>query len=109
MAIQSTGNQGLPYPDNAEYLKYVWQYIRDAELAIEKKLVQVFASQTDLTTRVPSPVEGMMAYLKDSDIIQVYNGTSWKRVYPQSPAIYSGTTAPASTLGSVGDFYMQTS
>jgi hypothetical protein len=107
MAILNTSNQQLPYPDNNEYLKWVWQYIRNLALAVEKISVMRFATSSDLTSRVPSPEEGMLAYLLDSNTLQVYTGSSWARVYPPSPAVYTGTTTPASSLGATGDLYIQ--
>lgn len=109
MSTLNTSNQGIPYPDHNEYLKFAWQQIRDAVLAIEPKLNMVFANSSDLATRVPSPTEGMVAWMQDANVLQVYDGSSWKRVYPSSPAIYSGSGAPSSGLGTIGDLYFQTS
>lgn len=107
MTTLNTSNQQLPYPDHNEFLKFGWQQIRDALLAAEPKLVMKFTSATDLSTRVPSPTAGMLAYLADTGILQLYHGGAWKRVYPPAPTIYTGTTTPSSSLGSVGDVYVQ--
>jgi len=36
-----------------------------------------YASQAALDTSVPAPVEGTVAYLQDTNILQYYNGTAW--------------------------------
>lgn len=107
MATLNTSNQQLPYPDSNEYIKFAWQQIRDALLAVEPKLVMKFSSASDLSTRVPSPTEGMLAYVSDVDVLQLYVSGAWKRVYPPAPTIYTGTTTPSGSLGSVGDIYVQ--
>lgn len=111
MAILSTPVQGLPYPDQNEKINSVDEYIRNLALALEKKLVMVFSSAADRDTKLPSPAEGQFVYLTDVNkmYVRVVSGTTatWNQIYPATPGIYSGTTAPAATLGSVGDIYIQ--
>ncbi len=109
MSTVNTPNQGIPYPDHNEFLKFAWQQIRDAVLAMEPKLNMKFANAADLAAKIPSPTSGMLAYLDDSDTLNLYTGAAWVRVYPSSPAIYSGAGAPSSGLGAIGDIYFQTS
>lgn len=108
MATLKTPNQQLPYPDSNEYLKYVPNYISALALAVEKGLVMKFTDQTDLGTRLPAPTSGMLAWVQADKILQIYDGDSWVSLYPATPAIYSGTGAPSSTLGVTGDIYIQT-
>lgn len=42
--------------------------------------VMVFDNAADRLSQVPAPSEGMMAYTKDDDLVQVYNGTAWASV-----------------------------
>lgn len=109
MAIQKTANQQLPYPDNNERLADVPDHVQALAQAVEGQLVMTFASQTDLTTRLPNPKEGALAWIMDSNTLQIYTAgtTGWVRIYPPAPAIYSGSTTPSSTLGTVGDIYIQ--
>jgi hypothetical protein len=39
--------------------------------------VMLFATIAARTTALPSPSEGMMCYLADTNAVQVYNGTAW--------------------------------
>jgi len=39
--------------------------------------VMVFDDAAARTTAIPSPIEGMVSYLKDINAIQVYNSSSW--------------------------------
>lgn len=106
MATPASANQGIPMPDDAEYLKDVPDFVRAMGLAIEKKLVMSFASSSDRATRVPSPVEGMVSWLRDLNRLYVYTGSTWAQVYPPTPTVTSGTAAPTGS-GAVGDIYIQ--
>lgn len=107
MATTPSTNQGLPLPQDSEMLKDVPDFVKALALAVEPKLVMSFASQTDLVNRVGSPVEGMVAWLRDANILQVYNGSTWVKVYPASPTILYGDNPPTSGQGSVGDIYVE--
>jgi hypothetical protein len=39
--------------------------------------VLVFASAAARTSAISSPQEGQVSYLKDTDVVQIYNGSSW--------------------------------
>lgn len=107
MTVLNTANQQVPYPDHNEYLKNNWAMLQTIVQFLEKQLVMKFASSADLAARVPTPTEGMVAWMMDSNQLMAYDGTVWQRVWPTAPAIYSGTTAPASGTGTVGDLYLQ--
>jgi len=51
--------------------------------------VQVFASAAARNTAIPTPVEGMVAYLEDSNTIEAYNATAWVTVANAGAAAYS--------------------
>jgi len=42
--------------------------------------VMVFASVAARSSALPSPTEGMMSYLKDTDSVQAFSGSSWQAV-----------------------------
>ena len=54
--------------------------------------VMVFDDAAERTTEIPSPIQGMVTYLKDVDIIQVWNGSDWDEV--SGAGISSSDTAP---------------
>jgi hypothetical protein len=107
MSTLNTSNQQIPYPDHNEFIKFAWSQLRDAILATEPKLNMKFTSAADLATRVPAPTSGMVAWLDDSKTLNVYHDAAWHRIYPPAPAVYTGTVTPASSLGAVGDLYVQ--
>ena len=44
--------------------------------------VMVFAGTAARGSAIPSPSEGMVTYLQDSDSVQVYNGSSFGAIIP---------------------------
>jgi len=66
----------------------------------------VYATAAARTTALPSPSEGQLSYLNDSNLGQVYDGAVWKglgglsNIVPPTVAV-SGGTATANTLGTV--------
>lgn len=106
MALIFTSNQGIRIPDANEYVRNIPAAMAASVTDIEKLLVQVFDSVADRGTKVPAPMEGMLCWLRDVDRLEVFDGVQWRRVYPTSPAIKSGTAAPTST-GQDGDIYIQ--
>jgi hypothetical protein len=108
MSMRATSNQAWPFPDVNEPMNNMNDWIYALDTYAEVRSNQRFASQADLSTKRPTPGAGEMAYLIDQKIIQVYDGTTWKRVFPPSPMVYSGTAAPTSALGAVGDLYVKT-
>lgn len=107
MATVKTPNQQLPYPDSAEYLKYIPSFFSALALAVEKGLVMKFVDQADLSARLPAPVGGMMAWVQATKTLSIHDGTKWVSLVPASPAIFSGSAAPSSSLGVTGDIYIQ--
>ena len=108
MTMRYTANQAWPFPDIDEPLNNMndWHYLM--AVYAELRSVQRFATAAELSTKRPTPVAGEVAWLTAEKVIQVYDGTAWKRVYPPSPMVYSGTGVPASSLGAVGDLYVKT-
>lgn len=105
MALVNSG-QGLPYPDKNETVNDVHNDIKTLVEVLDKRIVGIYANQTAVSNAGPW-VEGNVVWVQDSNTLQVYNGSSWVSIYPSTPRIYSGTSAPSSALGNVGDFYVQ--
>ena len=42
--------------------------------------VMVFDNEAARASAIPSPTEGMMSYLKDTDAVQVFSGSSYQAV-----------------------------
>jgi hypothetical protein len=47
---------------------------------IDKQSVVPYADSSARTTAVPSPVEGQMSYLEDTNSVEVYDGSAWAAV-----------------------------
>ena len=103
----TTSNQQLPYPVAGDDPDVPADVLALAT-AIEKKLVMVFTSSSDRSTRVPSPTSGMFAVMTDSDTVVFYDGAAWKQIYPPVvPAVTNGTTVPSSGSGANGDVFFK--
>lgn len=74
--MPTTANQQLPYPASSA-APNVPADLQALGQAAEKKVVQVFASATDRTTRMPSPTEGMLSWLQDKNRFDYYTGAAW--------------------------------
>lgn len=64
-----------------------------------QQAVMVFDDAADRTADLPTPSEGMLSYLKDSDLLFKYNGTGW---VDAAPGILVGYIRSSSTSGSIG-------
>lgn len=102
----TTANQQLPIPQAGDDPDVPGDMSALA-LALEKKLVMVFTNTTDRSARVAAPIEGMFAFMKDTDTFVVYNGTSWVAAYPTPPAFTSGTSVPSNASGANGDVFFK--
>ena len=76
----------------------------------ETFVVMRFSSVADRTTKFSNanitPEEGMICFMSDTKAWYGYVSGEWKRIYPATPEITSGTTAPTAP-GAVGDIYFQ--
>ena len=58
----------------------------DFQSFVQDQTVQVFATEAARTTALGTAVsEGMVSYLSDSNSVQVYTGSEWQGIAPQSP------------------------
>ena len=107
MSLNYTSNQAYPYPDVDETLNNVNDWLYYLAVHTEERGVQRFATQAELASKRPTPTAGEFAWVTADSVLQVYDGSSWERVYPPQPAIYTGTATPSSSLGSPGDIYVK--
>lgn len=104
----TTANQAMPYPEPEDDPADVPEFIQNLAEAVEKKLVMVFTSTSQRSTKVPSPTAGMMSVMTDTDVVEFYDGAAWKRVYPPAvPAITVGTAVPSNSSGANGDIFIK--
>lgn len=100
-----TGNQGLRIPqttDDPDVVTDLTNVVSD----IEKRLVMVFNNTADRSTRLASPTEGMLSYLKDTDKYYTFTGSAWVLLV-MVPTFTTGTTVPSSGTGSDGDVFFK--
>lgn len=100
----TTGNQQIRVPQSTDDPDVV-DDLNKAVTDIEKKLVMVFNSATDRSTRLSAPTEGMLSYLKDTDSYYFFNGTAWTLLVPALPTFSSGTSVPSNGSGANGDVF----
>lgn len=100
----TTANQGIRVPESTDDPDVVDDMTK-AVLDIEKKLVMVFSSVADRSARVPSPVEGMLCFLRDLNRFDVYDGAAWVAAVPTVPTFTSGTAVPSNSSGADGDVF----
>lgn len=60
---------------------------------LQDQAVMVFASAAARTSAIASPTDGMVSYLKDTDTIERYNGSSWVVAFPIGNGGTGATTA----------------
>lgn len=108
MSMRATANQAWPFPDVNEPINNMNDWIYLLDIFAEVRSVQRFTNAADLATRRPTPTAGEVAWNTADKTISVYDGAAWQRVYPPKPLVLSGTAAPTSAQGSVGDLYVKT-
>lgn len=107
MTIKKTDAHQLPWPDHDEKLALVWAFIRDLAQATDTQLTYVATDASDLSVQNPAPTPGQLAVLTNTQQILLRTDTAWKQIFPQTPAVLSGTAAPATSVGNTGDIYLQ--
>lgn len=102
----TTANQAMPYPTSTDDPD-VPSDMQALALALEKKLVMVFTDSTDRSTKVPSPTAGMFSVLTATNVMAMYNGSTWVQVYPPVITITRGTVVPSNSSGVDGDVFLK--
>jgi len=69
----------------------------DANGYLASQVVMVFADAAARTTAITSPQEGMISYLKDTNVTQYYSGSAWINVGGSSPLTTKGDLYTYST------------
>lgn len=100
----TTANQAIRVPQSTDDPDVV-DDLNKAILDVEKKLVMVFNSASDRSTRVTTPTEGMLSYQKDTDLYYTYNGAAWVALLPAVPTFTYGTAVPSNASGANGDVF----
>lgn len=104
----TTPNQGIPIPVETDDPN-IPDDLNTLVTFMEKQLVGIYTSVTDRNTRATSPIEGQIAFTKDTNTFYVYDGAAWQQMYisigAYVPQITSGTGDP--TGGNDGDVYFK--
>ena len=53
---------------------------------LQDQAVMTFAGTAARGSAIGTATEGMVTYLSDTDLVQVYDGSAWKQIYPAVPA-----------------------
>lgn len=106
MGIQNSPIQGFRYPDMNEKRSSVPTHVQNLAEDVEKRVVMVFATNAERTQKVPNPSAGMVCFVTGRGVLELFDGTSWRQVWPFQPAITSGSGAPTAA-GNSGDVYLQ--
>lgn len=76
----------------------------DANGYLASQVVMVFASAAARTSAITSPQEGMISYLKDTDVTQYYSGSAWTTIGGSGGGkvlqVVMGSTSTTSTSSS---------
>lgn len=110
MGYTNTPVNGARVPDHNENLNAIWKAEGILAHDLETRVNMRFANMADLTAKLVgdyAPVGGEVAYVADVGQYLGFVQGSWRRIYPSTPQIFSGTTTPPAGLGAVGDIYFQ--
>lgn len=101
---QYTANQAIRYPISSDSPD-VPTHLLNALTDVETRLVMRFSSASDRSTKITTPVEGMLASLATEGTLTYYDGTAWQQIWPVAGHQTVGTTVPDNATGSNGDVY----
>lgn len=102
-----TPQQGLPVPEAGDDPN-VAEDITNLALAIEKKLVGVYADAVDRNAKVSAPLQGQVALIRATNQMHFWDGATWKQIYPPViPSFTAGSAAPSNASGNEGDVYFR--
>lgn len=103
--MPSTYN-GLVYPAETD-TPDVPRDIQNLAKAVEKRIMGIYLSASDRDTQLTggtAPVEGQVAYLKDTNLFTYYDGAAWQKMF-NIPTFTTSTSAPSG--GSDGDVWFK--
>lgn len=107
-----TTNQQLVIPVNGD-LNNVPTHIAAFAASFENRLVQRYLTAVDRSVRNPTPAEGELSYLTDSNTYEWHDGSSWKTLFsgaawtPYSPNWSASVTTPVIGNGTLSGRYQQ--
>ncbi|WP_435601441.1 hypothetical protein [Streptomyces sp. C10-9-1] len=87
------------------------EVLASAVHAVLARSILRFASATERAATIPSPVEGMMAWLQDTNTLTEYNGSAWVTVLSggawssYTPSWTAATTNPVLGNGTISGEY----
>ena len=102
----TTSIAGLPIPQQTDSPD-VPRDISNLAVALEKRLVVVYASVADRSAKNPTPQEGMFGWLSDLNRMEVYQDGAWVTYPAPQVSITSGTTVPSNATGNNGDVFFK--
>lgn len=107
-AVTGAATQGsaIPQPLHTALVRDAYQQMRSMAQHIDRRLVTRYSTQQALN-QVGNFQTGQVAWIVNDRVLQVYDGSGWRVIYPASPTVHSGTSSPGSSLGSVGDIYVR--
>lgn len=94
-----TSDQQLLLPDLTDN-RNVPLAFSDFAATVESRLVKRYASTSDRALRNPTPTEGELSYLTDSDRYEYYTGAAWTTLLPAVTPV-GDTVATSQTSSSV--------
>lgn len=90
--MPNTPKQGLPYPALSDAANGPVAF-QNLALAVEGKLVQVYASAADRTAKQTAPTAGMLSFLTDTGRFELYNGTAWVALQSLTNSTFTQSSA----------------
>jgi hypothetical protein len=83
--------------------------VKALALAIEKRVMGVYATaaERDTFTTSAGAVEGMFAYMRDTNTVAYYSGSAWVAFPPAVPAITNSTSVPSNSVGQDNDVHFK--
>lgn len=102
----TTPLQSLPVPELTDDPDVVGDMTALA-VAIEKRLMGVYASATDRNTKVSSPQNGQFAFLVDTGKMYVYRSSAWNEFPAPQVSITAGSSVPSNSVGNDGDVFFK--
>src|SRR5262245_44789459 len=64
---------------------------------VRNRTLTPFANAAARDTAIPTPVAGMICYLTGSNVVQVYNGSKWVTISPQSATVAATQSTSSAT------------
>ena len=72
-----------------------------ANASVRDQAVTPFATAAARTSAITAPVEGMICYITDSDLVQVYNGSFWVTTTPVSALVATSENRDTATYAAL--------